>query len=283
MPHRRNRRLLTTIDRFYSVSFAERSQVIESLALQDRTNAAYAAEAGAHRALEGLRIEDAIGYLELAVRYSEDQQQLRNLIQLGDAFFFGGSYKEAWQVYESALRSAKEDCRLRALCEQRLGRVASALGSFQEAKKFLEKARLNLDTEERFLSDCEHACVLASLKQVDEARQELERLQGEITGQATIQPERALHWLQKTKLQVSLIAQDPSRLRDLTSACASTFVFDNYEVSELADFVETIRFVQRAAPASVSTDLTIEANRTAMMLGKTRTDTKVSVPRVRAI
>jgi len=165
LPQSRNRRLLSAIERFYSASFEERYKVIENLALQDRRNATDAAEIGAQRALEAVRIADAINYLELAMRYSDDQQRLRNLMQLGDIYLFAGSYKRAWQVYESALHYVKEDRCAQALCEQRLGRIAMALGSWQEAVKFFEKAKLNLKTGEKFLSECDHAVALAILEQ----------------------------------------------------------------------------------------------------------------------
>lgn len=282
LPQSRNRRLLTAIERFYSASFEERYKVIDSLALQDRRRAGDAAEVGAQRALEAVRIADAIDYLQLAVRYSDNQQHLRNLMQLGDVYLFAGSYKAAWQVYESALHYVKEDRCARALCDQRLGRTAMALGSWQEAVKFFEKAMPNLETSERFLSECDHAVALAILKQGKDAGQELERLETEILNQHELRSERGLHRLQKAKIEASIAAEEKPTLCGLTWACANTFVFEELDLNELADFVRTVHLLQRAAPMTVSADLLNEARRTATRFGQTGQHRRVDMPPMQA-
>ncbi len=272
LPQLRNRRLAEIIDRFYSASFAERSEAIESLARRDRANAAYAAEAGASRAFEGFRIKDAVGYLQSAARYSKGDQRHRNLIELGDSYFVAGLYEDAWRAYEAACRDAANNQGLEARCEQRLGRTAMTLGRSQQAEKFLRRALPHLEGRERFIASCDLIFVLAVLQDMESAKRELERLQEQLNAAEGVQSAAMLHLMNKTKLRVAMIGGDDSTLTQLASECANTWVFDTCELSELTEFLDTVSLLQKAAPASIAAALRSEADRIAVRIGKKEID-----------
>jgi tetratricopeptide (TPR) repeat protein len=153
----RNRRLDHAFDRFYSATGVEGEEVIKHLARKDKTNAAYAAEVAAERALEGVRIDDAIRYCQLAVRYSEEAlTRARNLSRLGDAHFASGSLAEAWRAYRRALWSSTKTTDEGTAQSATLGlvRVAAALRRWDRIKHLLAQTKNTRDEEQELISLC---------------------------------------------------------------------------------------------------------------------------------
>jgi tetratricopeptide (TPR) repeat protein/class 3 adenylate cyclase len=257
----RNRRLSDSIDRFYSASFAENAEMIKTLARKGVFSATYAAERGAYRASEDLRLKDLIGYLALAKRYATEETKRASIsIQLGDAYVCSGRLVQAQRAYELALESSFEDPRRLASCEQRVGHISMLVKEWQRAIDFLEKAKLHAEGDERFIATCDHAFVVAIRESVTNAENELNDL---LNG--TPHSYKLLRYFRKTKVRMACRNFEGSSIDDPMSRkeiaeYANAFVFEMGEFDEIADFVDAVNRVAQNHPKIVCQKLVEAGN-----------------------
>lgn len=260
LPVERHRRLQAAIERFYSASFAERRDVIERLGERNPVSAGYAAERGARRAIESLRLDDARGYLERACRYARHGKRAELLVLLGDVSLVQGSSTAAWSAYSAALRQPGAGAALKARCRRRLARVALARKRVQAARRLLAQALPALPAEERAVALCDLALAEALGGDPPAGRRTLAQ-----AARAADKPE-ARRLVRRTRLRLALLLSE----RDATPLalrCARSLALAGDPLLDLAELVETAALLARAASGHVDAAVASEAERAAQALG----------------
>lgn len=269
----RNRRLSGIIERFYSAGFTERVDAIEALAEHNPTGAAYAAASGAHHALMATRLDDAVDYLALAVRFEPAGSRGRHLLTLGDLLLARGSHREAFHTYAQARRDATDDA-TRAPCARRLARALLAPGHWRIPTRLLEEALVHLSGHER----------LAAVGDLAVARQ----LGGDGSGAAAMlglsrnDPDSAPEVEStpiglRTRLRLGLLA-DASDLVERGRQAASAVVLSGEAAEDHAILLETTLLLRAACPERIDPRLMSEARRAARRLGNASAETALLAP-----
>ena len=258
VPQRRNRRLGDAIERFYSASFAERSEAIARLAAHDPMNAAVAAERGAQRALAAVRLDDAIGYLQQLIRLTHGDVRARHLLGLGDVLLVRGLSVRAWHAYAAAIRTSGEP-QARARCQFRLGHVALVQQHPRLASSLLQRALPGLPAHERLSARCDLALAHArsgGRAAITSALRDLE----DAGDAAHLVP------VLQARLRLALLGAPAPRDR-VAQQCVDALVLEDEPVANLAAIVETTVLLLEAQPALTGPELLGEAAKAVRRLG----------------
>lgn len=260
VPVARNRRLLDALERFYSASFPERAQALIALAEDDRLNAAHAASIGADRASRAVRLADAVGYRELAVQWTDAPKRAGELTALGDLQLTRGQLDAAARAYEQALT---EDKARPVALRRRLARVRLAMDDPDEAETLLGATDIETSNdEERTLATIDGAIITALRGDTRAAQQRLERIHR--LGAPTDPAIAAL--FARARLRVALLARDTRRCEPAADVVGRSFAGRD-RLTWLAELVETVTLVRRAAPDRVAPGLLSAARAAAQSLG----------------
>jgi hypothetical protein len=268
---------MATIDRFYSASFAESVEAIRRLGEENPLGASYAAASGAGHARNGGRLDDMLGYLDLAQGYASGQERIRYLVEMGNGFLARGARWRAFRSYRHAWAVGPGE-RTGAGAAQRLARVALAAGRPRLAVRLLESSSGRLEERHRFQANLDLAVARELLGDPAGSRAVLRATEtSQLKGEESAARAR-------TELRL-LVLQNATDAGECCHDCASSVVFSGDSIGDLAMLVETTVLLQLGCPTCVDPMLVEEAGRAAERLGndeaEVRLRTSANAPRTR--